>query len=131
MTAVPDGERRRRERHRGHFASHGNRVAGAGDQVIHRDRHLDRLPDDRQRRAQEIAELPEHPQRLPLLLDLGFAQRVAQIDGFGRLHEERLRTRRLAVHDPGRPGPRIPPDRNDVAPFPYGHGATGGHRAGF
>ena len=114
----------------GHLALDGDRVAGAGDQVVHRDAHLDRAPDGGQLRPQQFGELAEHPQRLPLLLDLRLAQRVAQLDRLGRLDEERARAPRLVVHDAGGPAPRVAADRNDVAAAPHGHRGVGGSGAG-
>ena len=80
MPAVHDAERTRRGGNLGHLPVAGDGVPRPCHQVIHRDAHLDRVPHQRQLGTQQVGQLAEHPQRLPLLLDLRLPQRVAQLD---------------------------------------------------
>ena len=102
MTPVYDDQRGRRGAHRGHLALHGDRVARAGNEIVHRHAHLDDVAEGRQLGSQQIGQLTQHAKRLPLFLDFRLAQRVAQLDRLGRLDEERARAARFVVDDPGR-----------------------------
>ena len=95
-------ERGRRRGHLGHLAVRPHGVARAGDEVVHGDAHLDQLPQRRQLGPEQVGELAQHAERLALLLDLGLAQRVAQLDGLGRLDEERAGAAALVVNDAAR-----------------------------
>ena len=125
VAAVHDPERRRRRVHLGDFPLDRDRVPRPRHQVVHRDAHLDGAPKGRQLRPQQSGQLAQHPERLALLLDLGLAQRVAQLDRLGRLDEERAGASRLVVHDAGGTVARVPPHGNDVAAAAHGDRGIG------
>ena len=94
MAAVDHDEVCRRRGHLGHLGVHQHGVARAGDEVVHGDAHLDQVAQRGQLGPEQVGQLAQHPQCLALLLDLGLAQRVPQLDGLGRLDEERTGARR-------------------------------------
>ena len=101
MPPVHDPERSGRFGYARLFASHRDGVSGSGDQIINPNAHLNDFPEYGKMRSEQVGELPKHPERLPLLLDLSLAQRIPQLDGLGRLDEQSARTAGLVVNDPG------------------------------
>jgi len=77
-------------------------------------------------RAQQIGQLAQHAQHLALLVGLGGAQRVAELDHLGRLDKRSGPGRRLVVHDPADPRARGRADRDHVAAAPQRDGCVGG-----
>ena len=126
MPAVHDPERRRRRRHLGHLALDGDGVARAGDEVVHRDAHLD------QRRGAPAApgrsrSVSSRSTRSVSRSSSTSASRSAlpsSIASDGSMKSV-PGAARLVVHDAAGPAPRVAAHRDDVAPAAHGHGGVG------
>ena len=120
VTPAADRQRGNPDLHLGHLTLHDHRVARPGDEIVHRDEHLDQVAERLELRTQDIGELAQHPERLPLLFRFGFPKGVAELDGLGGLDEERARASRLVVDDSGGPRTGVAPHRDDVPPTAHG-----------
>ena len=100
--------------------------AGTCNQHIHPEAHLQRVAEQRQLGPQQLREFAQHLQRLPFFRDQRLPQFVAQLDGCGRLDEQRLRAGRLVVDNALGSRPEVAPHRNDIASAADGYGAFTG-----
>ena len=116
--------------HGGLLPCHRHCVTCPGNQLVDRDAHLDDVSNTRQMGPEQIGQLSKHPQALPLFFDLRLPQRIPQLDGLGRLDEERARAAGLIVNDPRWAAPRVSPHRNHVAVASHGDGGIGRGRSG-
>src|SRR6266576_1525924 len=124
MAPVPDLERSRADR-RGESV-HLDGVARAGAQVVERDAHLPCRGDRVAMGAEQLRQVPQHLQDFALLIDLGGAQRVTELDDLGRLQEDGGAGGRLVVHDAPDAGAGGRADGDHVAALPHGDGRIGG-----
>ena len=123
MAAVADRERCAADL--GREAVHFDGVARPGAQVIERDAHLPCGGEAVAPRAQQIGELAQHAEHFALLLRLGGAQRIAELDDLRRLDEHRRSGRRLVVHDAAHTGAGGRADGDHVAAAPQRHRGVG------
>ena len=69
--------------------------------------------------AQAIGDLPQHDEHLALFVDQRRTERVAELDGGGRLDEERAGAAGFVVDDPFGAAPRIATHWNHISTTPH------------